>query len=63
MIDLNKRRNKMENQTKINKAINEFRHYILLGWETELSFNIAYDSIYDIIAEEDFLNLCQKAIS
>lgn len=43
------------------KAVSDFIHYINLGWATEESFDIAYDSVFDILSKEDFLNACQKA--
>lgn len=42
-------------------AVSKFIEYIKLGWEVEQSFEIAYDSVYDVIEKEAFLDQCQKA--
>jgi hypothetical protein len=51
----------MTNTIEIKEAVSRFISYIKLGWQTEESFEIAYDSVYDIIEKEKFLNMCQAA--
>jgi hypothetical protein len=49
----------IENEVK--GAVKSFIHYVGLGWNVEESFEIAYDSVYDMIEKEAFLNRCQTA--
>lgn len=51
----------MSNQSEITGAVNRFISYIKMGWQTEESFEIAYDSVFDLIEKEQFLNNCQAA--
>ncbi len=48
-------------EQQIKEAVQAFIRYVSLKWDTEMSFEIAYDSVYDIIGKEDFLNRCQQA--
>lgn len=50
----------MTTKTEIKEAVSRFISYIKMNWEVEQSFEIAYDSVYDIIEKEQFLNECQK---
>lgn len=52
----------MSRQSEINAAASRFITYIRMGWEVEESFEIAYDSVFDIIGKEDFLSLCQVEV-
>lgn len=45
------------------KAVESFVKYVEMGWETELAFDVAYDAVYDIVGAEEFLNMCQAAVS
>jgi hypothetical protein len=59
-FDLSKRNN-MTNAQEISLAVQRFKSYIKMGWEVEESFEIAYDSVFDMIEKESFLNLCQAS--
>ena len=48
---------------EIQHAVESFVKYIRMGWETELAFDVAYDSVYDMIGAEKFLNICQSEIA
>lgn len=50
-------------EEEIKKAVSRFIGYVEMGWEVKHSFEIAYDSVYDIIKKEEFLNSCQFACS
>lgn len=46
---------------QVQEAVNRFLSYVRMGWEVEESFEIAYDSVFDIVGKEEFLNQCQAA--
>lgn len=47
---------------EITLAVKRFLSYIRMNWDTDEAFEIAYDSVYDLIEKEEFLNLCQTAV-
>lgn len=60
IFDISKTNN-MTTTNEIREAVLRFISYIKMGWNTDESFEIAYDSVYDIIQKEEFLNKCQSA--
>lgn len=50
----------MTTTTEIKAAVLRFVSYVKMGWNVEESFEIAYDSVYDIIDKESFLDKCQN---
>jgi len=51
----------MTTSTEIKAAVSRFISYIKMNWQVEESFEIAYDSVFEIIEKEAFLNKCQAA--
>ena len=45
----------------IKHAVDTFIKLKMHGWQTELAFNACYDTVYDEISAEEFLNFCQAA--
>jgi hypothetical protein len=47
----------------VKKQLDNFIEYLILGWNTELAFEVCYDAVYDVINKEEFLNLCEKEVT
>lgn len=47
---------------QIKKAVEGFRNFVMLGWETQLALECCYDGVYNIIEMDDFITLCQNEI-
>lgn len=51
----------MEKAIEITEAVQRFVSYVKMGWKVDESFEIAYDSVFDLVEKEKFLDKCQNA--
>lgn len=52
----------MNYQLDFKVALAGFIRLIKQGWDTETAFECMYDTVYDIIDKEPFLNLCLESL-
>jgi hypothetical protein len=51
-----------DRENEIKGGIKSFAYYVTLGWDVELAFECAYDTVYDVIEKEAFIDRCQQSV-